>query len=64
MIMLMTCQRKPIAGVMASFGKSLMLEGSGKLEDGRVVNVACSCEGINQFACFTVLDRPLASKRL
>jgi len=53
---------KPIADVPYKFSDAVCIEGSGKLEDGRVINYAetCNCgrkcAGYNYIVCYTVLD--------
>lgn len=54
-IELRTCEGEAIASAPVSAAKALRLEGSGKLPDGRVINVGgCSCAG--HYACFVELD--------
>lgn len=55
LVSVQTCAGVALAEVPASFAKALRLEGSGKLRDGRVLNIgACSCKGT--YACFVELD--------
>lgn len=48
-----TCE--PLATVVPDFARSLRLEGTGRLRDGRVVNVSGSCP-CNTAACFAEVD--------
>lgn len=50
-----TCAGEAIAVVCREFAEAARMEGTAKLEDGRMINIGgCSCSG--GFDCFTVLD--------
>ena len=50
-----TCEGQPLATVPTEFADSLALEGSGKLLDGRLLNLGdCDCAG--GYDCFVELD--------
>ena len=48
-----TCAYEYLATVPYDFAVALRLEGTGKLNDGRLLNVDCSCDG--GFSCFVEL---------
>jgi 3D (Asp-Asp-Asp) domain-containing protein len=55
---LATCDGEVIARVCLDFAEAARLEGTARLEDGRMINVGgCSCSG--GFSCFVVLDQDL-----
>ena len=50
-----TCKGENIATVTSQYAKSLAMEGTGKLNDGRVANSgSCSCSG--GYNCFEIID--------
>ncbi len=54
-----TCSGKKIATVTSHYAERVWTEGSGKLNDGRVINLGdCDCDHENgDYNCFTLLDK-------